>query len=225
MSNAIESTDLPQADYGNYILRTGDGMVAEIELAYGRHWYRTRFANRKPILDLGPGRCWFTKQKVDDIVAVDNSVELVEHYRGEGINIHRGDAYCVPFVDGYFDGIFCCWLFEHLLEPARALLEIRRVMRAGGYACIVVPSPNDIAAFYDDYTHIRPFTPISLRQLAMDTGFTTFTTEYLPWMRGVRILLQWGGPRAVSRYFGFSEKVARKFNLVNRNHLMLELWK
>src|SRR5580692_9923318 len=93
--------------YGSYILRTGGGIVGELELLLGAQWYRTRFAGKAPILDLGPGRCWFTKQNVDDIVAVDNAPELVGHYGQEGINIRLGDAYRIPYPDEYFEGVFC----------------------------------------------------------------------------------------------------------------------
>src|ERR1700722_16984367 len=157
MSHRAESLPAPQPSYGNYVLRTGKGIIKDMEQAYGEFWYQTRFAGKKPILDLGPGRCRFTKQNVEDIVAVDNAADLVEHYCKQGINSHLGDAYRIPFADGYFQGVFCCWLFEHLGDPQRAMAELRRVLQPGGYACVIVPSPQDMVAFYDDYTHVRPY--------------------------------------------------------------------
>jgi SAM-dependent methyltransferase len=224
MSQSVPSTTASAA-YGNYILRTGRGIVAEVELAYGQHWYSTRFAGRKPVLDLGPGRCWFTRQNPVDVVAVDNSPQLVDHYRNEGLDIRLGDAYDIPFPNDHFEGVFCCWLFEHLAEPARALIEIRRVTKPGGYVCLVVPSPHDIVAFYDDYTHVRPFTRVSLNHLAEDTGFQRHLVDFLPWVRGLSFILRYGGPKAASVYFKFSETTASKFGLLNRNNLMLQLWK
>jgi SAM-dependent methyltransferase len=225
MSQAVELPDLPRPAYGNYILRTGGGVVNDIELLYGAHWYRTRFAGKKPILDLAPGRCWFTKQNVQDIVAVDNAPELVEYYRREGINIQQGDAYAIPFPDQYFEAAFCCWLFEHLADPGAAMLEMRRVMKPGGYACVIVPSPNDMVAFYNDYTHIRPFTEISLVQLADNCGFANHRVAYLPWIRGTKIVMRLLGAKSASGYFRFSDSFLRGLRLVNRNHLILEVWK
>jgi SAM-dependent methyltransferase len=229
MSQRAEPLDTPQIDtprtpYGDYILRTGTGAVAELEMVFGDLWYHTRFAGKKPILDLGPGRCWFTKQNVEEIVAVDNAPDLVEHYRKQGINTHLGDAYHVPFADEYFQGVFCCWLFEHLTEPARAMAELHRVLQPGGYACVIVPSPNDMVAFYDDYTHIRPYTPASLTQLAEDAGFQRHRVEYLPFARGVTVVLRLLGSHAARRYCRFGDTVVRRVGLVNRNHLMLETW-
>jgi SAM-dependent methyltransferase len=224
MSQAAEPLAVPRQSYGDYILRTGTGVIRDLELVYGALWYRSRFLGKKPILDLGPGRCWFTRQNVEDIIAVDNAPDLVEHYRNKGINTHLGDVYHIPFPDAYFQAVFCCWLFEHLAEPERGLAEIFRVLRPGGYACVIVPSPNDMVAFYDDYTHVRPYTPASLTQLAEDVGFHKHSVECLPFTRGVTYVLRMLGSGAAYRYCHFSDRVVRRLGLVNRNHLMLEVW-
>ena len=212
-------------NYGDYILRTGTGSAGELELLYGAHWFQTRFRGKRPILDLGPGRCWFTKQDIGDIIAVDNAPELVEYYSRQGIAIRLGSADAIPFPSDYFEAVFCCWLLEHLWEPARAMEEIRRVLKPGGYACIIVPSASDMAAFYDDYTHVRPFTPASLRQLAEDARFSAPRIEYLPWCRGLNRILRWLGKPAAARYLNFGDRILRRIHLLNRKHLMLEAWK
>lgn len=216
---------VPQDAYGGYILRTGGGIVDQLELLLGAHWYQTRFCGKAPILDLGPGRCWFTRQSVNDIVAVDNSPDLVEHFGKQGINIRLGDAYKIPFPEEYFEGIFCCWLLEHLQEPQRAMREMHRVLKAGGYGCVIVPTPRDMEAFYADYTHIRPFTKTSLKQLAEDAGFVRHRAEYLPWARGLSRVLAYCGPRVARMYLRFAEQSLRTVGVVNRNNLMLEVWK
>jgi ubiquinone/menaquinone biosynthesis C-methylase UbiE len=162
---------------------------------------------------------------VNDIVAVDNAPDLVEHFRREGINIRQGDAYKIPAPEEYFEGVFCCWLLEHLHEPDRAMREMRRVLKPGGYACVIVPTPHDMEAFYADYTHVRPFTKISLKQLAEDAGFIRHKAEYLPWMRGLSRVLAYSGPRLAQAYLRFADHSLRRVGLVNRNNLMLEAWK
>ncbi len=193
-------------------------------MLYGAHWY-TRFTGKRPVLDLGPGRCWFTKQNLKDIIAVDNSPELVEHYRRLGVQILLGNAYEIPFPAAYFEGVFCCWLLEHLAEPARAVGEIHRVLKPAGYACLIVPSANDLVAFYDDYNHVRPFTVASLKQLAENAKFSSAHIEYLPWSRGVGLVLRFFGPGAGRQFLSFSESLLRHLGLLNRKHLMLEAWK
>jgi SAM-dependent methyltransferase len=211
--------------YGDYILRTGTDIIRQVELVYGAHWYRTRFIGKGPILDLGPGRCWFTKQNVKNIVAVDNAPRLVEHYGRQGLNIRLGDAYRIPYPDQYFEGVFCCWLLEHLSDPGLAISEMSRILKPGGYACVIVPSPNDMTAFYDDYTHVRPYTPVSLKQVAEDCGFARHRVECLPWARGIGYVLRFLGPTAAQRYLLWADRYLRKLRVVNQNHLMLEAWK
>lgn len=215
----------PLQSYGRYILRTGTEAVRELESIYGAHWYETRFKGKTPILDLGPGRCWFTKQNVSDIVAVDNALDIVEYYRREGIDIRLGDAYQIPFPNEHFEGIFCCWLLEHLAEPWRAISEMHRVLKCNGYGCVIVPSPSNMSAFYDDYTHVRPYTPGSLKQLAEDCGFDRYRIDYLPWIRGINYMLRFLGSGTPRRYMDFADTYLRRVGLTNKGNIMLEIWK
>jgi len=49
-------------------------------------------------------------------------------------------AEALPFPDGQFDLVICTQVLEYLPEPARAVGEIRRVLRTGGSALISAPS-------------------------------------------------------------------------------------
>lgn len=211
--------------YANYILYTGSTIVDWEEFLMN-YFYETRFKNRSRILDLGAGRCTFTKQNVDKITAVDIQPKIVEYYAKQGINIHLGSAYEIPFEDGHFDGVFCCWLFEHLPEPERAMLEIKRVVKEDGYVLILVPSDKSLMhGFYDDFTHIRPFTKIALSHLAEFSGFTRYVASNLPYGKGGRILLRFLKRRLTFKYFQFNQRYTRKVGLVNQYSLMLEAWK
>ena len=110
-------------------------------------------------------------------------------------------------------------------EPDRAISEMYRILKPGGYACVIVPSPNDMIAFYDDYTHVRPYTPASLKQLAEGSGFKRYRIECLPWVRGITTCsVSW--VRALHTITCTGQTLyARKLGLVNRNNLMLEAWR
>jgi ubiquinone/menaquinone biosynthesis C-methylase UbiE len=63
----------------------------------------------------------------------------------------RAQAHCgavdvrdLPFRDGCFDAVMCCYLLELLAEQdiARTLREIRRVLRSGGTFSLVVIAQN-----------------------------------------------------------------------------------
>jgi SAM-dependent methyltransferase len=138
-------------DYGDYVLSAeADPYVANWETSMGRYLYETRFAGRRPILEIGPGRCWFTRQAPDDIVALELDAGLVAKYQSKGLDIRQGSIYELPFEDEFFDGAFCCWVFEHLHEPARAATEIRRVLRPGSPLCLIVPSERQVGRGFQD---------------------------------------------------------------------------
>ncbi len=210
--------------YGNYILRTGLGTVGELELAMGRHYYEKDFRESQPVLDLGPGRCWFTKQNVAHIIAVDIEEEIVQHYAAEGLQIRQGSAYDIPFPDNYFSGVFCCWLFEHLSDLDRAMGEVRRVLKPGGKVLVIVPSAR-LRQFWDDYTHIRPFTHTSLRQLAQNNGFVNIATQDMPFMRGASMILRKVSSGAAHTWLEFGDSVLRRFGVTNVGNIELRCWK
>lgn len=211
--------------YGRYILGTGEGLVGQIETVWGRFWYDSRFRGKRPVADVGPGRCWFTRQDPSSIIAVDNAPDLVQHYAAEGLQTKLGRAEAMPFPDNYFEGIFCCWLFEHLPDPERAILELHRVLKPGGLCTIVVPTPVDMVAFYADFTHIRPFTAASLRQLAAVASFTRIRTQDLPWTRGLRLVRRAFGEEAAYSYVTASDRYLRRLALRNRTNMVLDAWK
>jgi ubiquinone/menaquinone biosynthesis C-methylase UbiE len=216
---------MPETAYGQYILTTGEGIVGQIEMVWGRFFYESRFQGMRPIADVGPGRCWFTRQNRDDIVAIDNAPDLVDYYAAQQLRIKLGSAYEIPFPDAYFEGVFCCWLLEHLADPARAIVEFHRVLKPGGLCTIVVPTPADMAAFYADYTHIRPFTATSLRQLAGVARFARVRTENLPWTRGIRQMHRRFGASVAYSYVLFGDRYLRRLGIRNRDHLVLDAWK
>jgi len=210
--------------YGQYILSTGDG-IDGVEGVWGRFWYESRFRGKRPVADVGPGRCWFTRQNAKDIIAIDNAPDLVEHYCAQQVRIKLGSAYEIPFPDAYFEGLFCCWLIEHLEDPERAMVEFHRVLKPGGLCTVIAPTPADMVAFYADYTHIRPYTDASLRQLAAAAGFARARTENLPWTRSMRYICARRGEEAAYRYVRFASRHLRRLGITNRNHIVLDAWK
>ena len=212
-------------EYGNYILRTGGGLE-DLEDVFGRHLYHSRFAGRGRILDIGPGRCWFTRQNPDLIEGLDTEPEIVDHYTERGMRLTLGTVYDIPFPGATFDAVFCCWLFEHLERPARGMTEIHRVLQPNGYLCLIVPSPRTLTTtFYDDYTHVRPFTATALRQLAQDTSFSEVKVSPLFWTKGANRVTHRLGPDVAYRMLRALDRYGRAMRLVNRNNLMLEAWR
>jgi len=55
---------------------------------------------------------------------------------GVSVDFRRGDAASMPLADESFDLIVCQAAFKNFAQPARALEEMYRVLRAGGMAVI-----------------------------------------------------------------------------------------
>jgi SAM-dependent methyltransferase len=58
----------------------------------------------------------------------------------------------LPFEDGYFDLVYCGSVFTHIADLADAwLLEIRRILRRGGYAYITIHDRQSIRLLFGKY--------------------------------------------------------------------------
>lgn len=54
-------------------------------------------------------------------------------------SFREGSAYCLPFPEASFDAVFSHALLEHLAEPARAVAELTRVLKPGGWLGLCTP--------------------------------------------------------------------------------------
>lgn len=78
----------------------------------------------------------------------------------------------LPFGDGEFSVVFNKSVLEHVHDVTRVLGECHRVLGPGGTLISMVP---DWCAqwrhFYDDWTHVRPFTLRGLTECIRSHGF------------------------------------------------------
>jgi SAM-dependent methyltransferase len=82
------------------------------------------------------------KSPLARFTSVDVSGASIELARGllagaGNVTLSVADVFDLPFEDGSFDHVFCCFLLEHLAEPARALLCLKRVLREGGSITVI----------------------------------------------------------------------------------------
>ncbi len=123
------------------------------------------------VLDIGCGLGSFISKagKGINTFGIDTNMKIVEHCLKEGNKVALASALQLPFRSGAFDGIMCGHLLEHLSEPEEAFLEFNRVLKDGGVLIVRVP-PFD-SSFFDDWSHVRPFTKKTLVRLADVSGF------------------------------------------------------
>ena len=72
----------------------------------------------------------------------------------DGVSFQQGDATKLPFPDASFDIVFCRYLLLHVPDPMRAVREMMRVVRPGGYA--VAYEPDLVAEFSEPASTALP---------------------------------------------------------------------
>ncbi len=68
----------------------------------------------------------------------------------------KADILDLPFEDESFDVIFCNHVLEHIEEDAKAMDELFRVMRKGGWGIFQVPMKNSLEKTFEDFTITDP---------------------------------------------------------------------
>ena len=94
------------------------------------------------ILDLGTGTGRLLEDlcdRADAVIAVDASPQMLEEARRrmadvgqDTVDFRLGDLSHLPLQDGEVDAVVANMVLHHAPEPARAVLEIHRVLRPGG---------------------------------------------------------------------------------------------
>lgn len=97
------------------------------------------------LLDIGCGLgdlLLYATQRQITCVGLDLSPVAIEHARKRVPSAHLivGSAEDLPFAADSFDSVTILGSLEHLLDPGKGLLEIRRVLKWQGQALIMVPN-------------------------------------------------------------------------------------
>lgn len=95
------------------------------------------------------------------ITSVDISTDSLDLARaaveGEGIvnvTFRQEDIFKLSFADESFDHVFLCFVLEHLREPAKALAELKRVLKTGG-SITVIEGDHGSAFFHPESSEAR----------------------------------------------------------------------
>jgi SAM-dependent methyltransferase len=104
-------------------------------------------ADGEGLLDIGCGTGSLTYTLAaaaprSEIVGVDPSPAFVEYARSRArdprLSFEVGDALSLPYPDGSFDKCLCLLVLQFIPDVARAVGEMRRVLRPGGTAAACV---------------------------------------------------------------------------------------
>ncbi len=89
----------------------------------------------------------FKKMKNLDYISADLFSPIVDV---------KADILDLPFEDESFDVIFCNHVLEHIEDDRKAMSELFRVMKKGGWGILQVPMKNSLEKTYEDFTITEP---------------------------------------------------------------------
>ena len=128
------------------------------------------------VLEIGCGNGWAISYFSPNIecYAIDIGNFYGESLKNRGVKFVTLDVNenNLPYQDQVFDLVMLNHVIEHISNYERLLKELHRVSLNGGYVYIRTP---DIARvgylFFEDYTHIKPYTMNSLNSMMGAYGF------------------------------------------------------
>lgn len=104
------------------------------------------------ILDIGSADGTFSKvildkSKANRLIGIDvikGFIDWANRHWGKGgkMRFELGDAENLKFKSGSFDAVVCLEVLEHVVNPVKVLKQIKRVLKKGGYAVLLVPAES-----------------------------------------------------------------------------------
>jgi SAM-dependent methyltransferase len=82
----------------------------------------------------------------DSLVAAQ---KLIQKLKIQNVKFAVGDIFNLPFENASFDHVFVCFVLEHLADPTRALLCLKKVIKKGG-TITVIEGDHGSTCFYPD---------------------------------------------------------------------------
>ena len=108
------------------------------------------FTDKLKVLHIAPEQEFlrkFKKMKNLDYTSADLFSPIVDV---------KADILDLPFEDNSFDVIICNHVLEHIVDDRKAMSELYRVMKSGGWGIVQVPMKNSLEKTYEDFTITDP---------------------------------------------------------------------
>ena len=139
----------------------------------------------KEVLDIGSGRGELAVALAKtglQVSAVDNYTQKEVTSLPRSVNWISGsfDDREFPIPGSSFDLVYAKSVIEHLREPLWLIEEAKRLLRPGGMLLILTPDwERNKSRFFDDHTHVTPFTRISMQNLLLLADLAQIRVDYL----------------------------------------------
>lgn len=77
--------------------------------------------------------------KISGVDISETAIEYAKEHFGDDAVFRTGSVYKLPFSDNSFDAVLCSEVLEHLDDPNRAMLELKRVARSN----VIITVPHE----------------------------------------------------------------------------------
>lgn len=139
------------------------------------------FKGMKKIIDYGCGEGQFLKYKPDDteVYGVEVQRNQIVRLRKEGYTVLTPKEFYSKFKENSIDGIYCAHVIEHVSKPKELLTHFYKILKPGGILQIKTPNfAKSYFFFYDDPTHVMPFTKAKIFRLLSEIGYRKIEIKY-----------------------------------------------
>lgn len=125
---------------------------------FGREIARLGLEPSSRVVDVGTGTGaglrLLRELGFSDVQGVDMSEDAIRHCALKNLGqVQKGDACALPFADASCDLVCATDVIEHVIDDARALDEISRVLRPGAHALLTVPAFASLWGLQDEKAH------------------------------------------------------------------------
>lgn len=130
------------------------------------HYFKN--SENKLLLDIGSGKgnhlVGFSRNGMI-VKGLDKRKECIDVLSGFDIRECNIEKDRFPFEDNYFDFVFSKSVLEHVYNTENIIKETYRILKPGGITVQLTPDwATDYMHFWDDPTHVKPFTKKGLNQ-------------------------------------------------------------
>lgn len=145
--------------------------------------------------DLGCGTGQLTETiapYVRQVIAVDGSADMLDAARrrlGErpNVDIRQGDLEALPLEAGELDCAMLALVLHYSPDPARALVEVARVVKPGGRLLVVDMLPHEHEEYQQQMGHVwLGFSEKQMSRFLTGAGFDDIRIRMLPVDPGAR---------------------------------------
>ena len=105
-------------DHRDWICKQAEGAVLEVAVGTGLNLPLYPDDVSVTAVDLSPEMLELARKRVSDL--------------GRDVDLREGDAHDLPFADASFDSVVCTYGLCNIPDEARAVAEMKRVLRPGG---------------------------------------------------------------------------------------------